>query len=254
MANSKFVKTLIIEDDPSSVKLLKEFLKDISFIEVAGEAGSIKDAEKLIAAHQDADLIFLDIDLNGVNSLDLLKNTKSRTKVLFITAYADFAVRAFEYNTVDYLVKPVSFDRLKKALARISVIDPESVPAESRANSGRFAMNNMILMNIDNEMKFIKISDINYIEAKGNYTDVHLADGSSFTTYGLIKVWEDKLPLDDFFRIHRSTIVSLHNVAKIERGAYDTGILYLRNIDKPFEVSRNYFSQIKGKFKLTSNL
>jgi two-component system LytT family response regulator len=250
MAN-KHIRTIIIEDDPSSVKLLKEFLKDINFIEVVGEANNIRDAEKLIADHQDADLIFLDIDLNGVNALDLMKGTKPKTKVLFITAYSDFAVRAFEYNTIDYLVKPVSFDRLKKALGRISVIETGTV---DKSLSGRFAMNNMILMNIDNEMKFIRISDINFIEAKGNYTDVYLIDGTQFTTYGLIKVWEDKLPVDDFFRVHRSTIVNLHNVAKIERGTYDTGVLYMKNIDKPFEVSRNYFSQIKGKFKLTSNL
>jgi two-component system LytT family response regulator len=112
----------------------------------------------------------------------------------------------------------------------------------------------MILMNINNEMKFIKIKDINFIEAKGNYTTVSLVDGTIFTTYGLIKVWEDKLPQDDFFRIHRSTIVNLHNVQKIEKGTYDTGILYLQNVKEPFEVSRNYFSIIKNKFKLTSNL
>jgi DNA-binding LytR/AlgR family response regulator len=83
---------------------------------------------------------------------------------------------------------------------------------------------------------------------------VALNDGKSFTTYGLIKLWEDKLPNDDFFRVHRSTIVNLHNVLKIERGNYDTGVLYLNGVDQPFEVSRNYFSMIKNKFKLTSTL
>jgi two-component system LytT family response regulator len=112
----------------------------------------------------------------------------------------------------------------------------------------------MVLMNIDEELKFIKIKDINYIEAKGNYTFVALNDGISFTTYGLIKLWEDKLPQDDFFRVHRSTIVNLHNVLKIERGNYDTGVLYLRGVEQPIEVSRNYFSIIKNKFKLTSTL
>jgi DNA-binding LytR/AlgR family response regulator len=176
---------------------------------------------------------------------------------LFTTSFAEFAVKAFEYNTIDYILKPISFDRLEKALSRIKLTEAEVEVEETddkNATNGRLTIDNMILMNINNEMKFIKIKDINYIEAKGNYTTVALTDETTFTTYGLIKVWEDKLPQDDFFRIHRSTIVNLHNVQKIEKGTYDTGILYLKGVKNPFEVSRNYFSIIKNKFKLTSNL
>lgn len=249
-SNTKSIKTLIIEDDPSSMILLKEFIKDFSYINIVGEATTIKEAELLVKNNNEVELVFLDIDLNGVNALDLVKYLKPKTKILFITAHPEFAVKAFEYNTIDYVIKPISFDRLKKALSRISGL--ESVEPEAKETSGRFAINNMVLMNINGELKFIKINEINYIEAKGNYTTVSLVDGTNFSTYGLIKVWEDKLPIDDFFRIHRSTIVNLHNVAKIERGTYDTGIMYLNGIAQPFEISRNYFSQIKGKFKLTS--
>lgn len=251
------VNALIIEDDAASITLLKEFLKDFSYINLLGVASNIKDAESLIKSHPKVDLLFMDIDLKGANSLDLIKHVDPKSKVLFITAFPDFAVKAFEFNTIDYIVKPISFDRLKKALSRLNIFEEEDAaeyePIPSK-HSGKFGIDNMVLMNIDNEMKFIKIRDINYIEAKGNYTYVALNDGSSFTTYGLIKLWEDKLPQDDFFRVHRSTIVNLHNVLKIERGTYDTGILYLKGVDQPFEVSRNYFSIIKNKFKLTSTL
>jgi two-component system LytT family response regulator len=252
------VNALIIEDDASSITLLKEFLRDFSYVQILGEASNIKDAEALIKTHNKvADLIFMDIDLKGVNSLDLIKYVNPKTKVLFITAFPDFAVKAFEFNTIDYIVKPISFDRLKKALSRLDIVEEHGAGEETdRAlkNNSKFGIDNMVLMNIDNEMKFVKIRDINYIEAKGNYTFVALNDNSSFTTYGLIKLWEDKLPSDDFFRVHRSTIVNLHNVLKIERGTYDTGILYLKGVEQPFEVSRNYFSIIKNKFKLTSTL
>lgn len=251
-SNPKSIRTLIVEDDPSSMILLKEFIKDFSYVDVVGEANTIKEAEELVKANLDVELIFLDIDLHGVNALDVVKYLKPKTKILFITAHPEFAVKAFEYNTIDYIIKPISFDRLKKALGRISGLEP--TPQAEKDNTGRFAINNMVLMNINGELKFIKIKDINYIEAKGNYTTVSLLDGTSFSTYGLIKVWEDKLPSEDFFRIHRSTIVNLHNVAKIEKGTYDTGIMYLNGVDQPFEISRNYFSQIKGKFKLTANL
>lgn len=258
MSNYSTVRTVIIEDDEASVSLLTEFLKSFTFIKVTAKAHTLKEAESLLSETADSiDLVILDIDLQGANSMDLIKHLKPKTKILFTTAFAEFAVKAFEYNTIDYLVKPISYDRLKKALARINIVSKDDEAGEIEEGSKgttRFAINNMVLMNINNEMKFIKIKDINYIQAKGNYTNVSLQDGTHFVTYGLIKVWEDKLPMDDFFRVHRSTIVNLHNVAKIDKGTYDTGILYLNGVEEPFEVSRNYFSIIKNKFKLTSTL
>ena len=253
----KTVDAIIIEDDSSSLALLKEYLKDFTYIKLLGEATNIKDAEFLIKNNPQVDLVFMDIDLNGTKALDLMKLIHHKTRIIFITAYPDFAVNAFEYNTIDYIVKPISRDRLKKATSRIGTfenVDENDNKVKPTKHTSKFGYDNMVLMNIDDELKFIKIKDINYIEAKGNYTFVALNDGISFTTYGLIKLWEDKLPQDDFFRVHRSTIVNLHNVLKIERGNYDTGVLYLRGVEQPIEVSRNYFSIIKNKFKLTSTL
>jgi DNA-binding LytR/AlgR family response regulator len=257
--SKSLINAVIIEDDASSVALLNEFLKSFDFIKVIGTAGKYKDSEQLLKEQSSSiDLLILDIDLEGANSLDLIKYLSPKTKILFTTSFTEFAVKAFEYNTIDYIVKPISYDRLNKALSRIDIIDraDEEVIGgdELSKHAGRFNITNMVLMNINNEMKFIQIRDINFIQAKGNYTNVCLQDGTQFVTYGLIKVWEDKLPLDDFFRVHRSTIVNLHNVVKIDKGTYDTGILYMKGIEEPFEVSRNYFSIIKNKFKLTSTL
>lgn len=254
------INTIIVEDDAASVALLTEFLKSFPFINIIGKASRYKEATDLIKTlSAEIDLLILDIDLEGANSLDLIKllREKPKTDILFVTSFTEFAVKAFEYNTIDYIVKPISFERLNKALGRIGSVEEPAASGtkhEVAKEVNRLAFSNMILMNINNEMKFIKISDINFIEAKGNYTNVALQDGTKFVTYGLIKVWEDKLPLEDFFRIHRSTIVNLHNVIKIEKGTYDTGILYLKGESSPFEVSRNYFSIIKNKFKLTSTL
>lgn len=256
--NKSVINTVIIEDDSASVALLTEFLKSFDFINLIGKAGTYKESEALLKdLANEIHLLILDIDLEGANSLDLIKFLNPKTKILFTTSFTEFAVKAFEFNTIDYIVKPISYDRLSKALSRIDLIDKESEDGDTDLlgkGPHRFSINNMVLMNINNEMKFIKIRDISYIQAKGNYTNVCLENGTQFITYGLIKVWEDKLPLDDFFRVHRSTIVNLHNVVKIDKGTYDTGILYLKGIDTPFEVSRNYFSIIKNKFKLTSTL
>jgi two-component system, LytTR family, response regulator len=251
------INTIIIEDDSASMTLLTEFLKSFNFIQIIGQATKLAEAEQLVKdlQHQ-IDLAVLDIDLKGASSLDLIKFFKPKTKILFTTAFPEFAVKAFEFNTIDYLIKPISFDRLNKALSRINLVEKteEDSKEELQQSTSRFNINNMVLMNVNNELKFVKIKDILYIQAKGNYTSVYLQDGTQFVTYGLIKVWEDKLPLDDFFRVHRSTMVNLHNVIKIEKGKYDTGVLYLKGIDEPIEVSRNYFSIIKNKFKLTSTL
>jgi two-component system, LytTR family, response regulator len=256
--NKSVINTVIIEDDSASVALLLEFLKSFEFINVIGKAGNYKESEALLKElTNEIQLLILDIDLEGANSLDLIKYLNPKTKILFTTSFTEFAVKAFEFNTIDYIVKPISYDRLSKALSRIDLIEEDQAeldPDIAGKAGHRFGINNMVLMNINNEMKFIKIKDICYIQAKGNYTNVCLENGTQFITYGLIKVWEDKLPLDDFFRVHRSTIVNLHNVVKIDKGTYDTGILYLKGIDTPFEVSRNYFSIIKNKFKLTSTL
>ncbi len=257
MKEKKSIRTILVEDDPVSMRLLKEFIKKFPYIQIIAEAVSFSEAEQALNNHKDFDLLITDIDLQGANALDLIKYVNPKTNILFTTSFSEFAVKAFEYNTIDYILKPISFDRLEKALSRIKTDEEIEVveAVEEKATQGqRLSIDNMILMNINNEMKFIKIKDINFIEAKGNYTAVSMVDGVTFTTYGLIKVWEDKLPQDDFFRIHRSTIVNLHNVQKIEKGTYDTGILYLKGVTEPFEVSRNYFSIIKNKFKLTSNL
>jgi len=258
MKDKKTIKTIVVEDDQISMKLLKEFLKKFPFIQIIAEATSFSEAEAALHKYKDFELLITDIDLQGANALDLIKYVNPVTNILFTTSFSEFAVKAFEYNTIDYILKPISFDRLEKALARIKVneddVIDEAIEEKGLIGTGRLSIDNMILMNINNEMKFIKIKDINFIEAKGNYTTVSMVDGIVFTTYGLIKVWEDKLPQDDFFRIHRSTIVNLHNVQKIEKGTYDTGILYLKGVAEPFEVSRNYFSIIKNKFKLTANL
>ena len=81
-----------------------------------------------------------------------------------------------------------------------------------------------------------------------------MIDGATFKTYGLIKIWEEKLPLEFFFRIHRSTIVNLNNIVRVTKGTFDSGILQLKNSERNFEISRNYFSQMKNKYKLTGNL
>jgi two-component system LytT family response regulator len=106
------------------------------------------------------------------------------------------------------------------------------------------------MVNAEHKMVLIKVKDINYISAYGNYTKVFLEDNKMYVTYGSIKNWMHRLPKEAFFQIHRSTIVNLLNVIKIDKWTNDTGRMYLKNVNEPFEISRNFFSELKKTFKI----
>jgi two-component system LytT family response regulator len=169
--------------------------------------------------------------------------------VIFITSHTNYAIKAFELNVVDYLLKPISIERLSKAIEKVTN-QWDGSTGFAHEQVGKFTAEHIILLSFDNRMSFVRIKDIIYIEAYGNYTKVYLDDGKLSVTYNSIKNWMNKLPEDMFIQIHRSTIVNLLSVTKIEKWANDTGRLYINGIDKPFEISRNYFFQIKKKYKM----
>jgi two-component system LytT family response regulator len=241
------IKAVIVDDVESMRVVLKKLLSSFDKIKLVGEAADFEEARNIISEER-PELLLLDIDLNGLTSIDLLKTIGYEPMVIFITSHTDFAIKAFELNAVDYLLKPISLERLTKAIEKVTNHWEDS-DYEGDDNA-RFSSDHIILLSFDNKMSFVKITDINYIEAYGNYTKVNLADGKLSVTYNSIKNWDAKLPEDLFIQIHRSTIVNLHNVTRIEKWANDTGRLYLKGVEKPFEISRNYFFQIKKKYKM----
>lgn len=244
----KNIRAVLVDDVEMMRITLKKVLEQFPHIELVGEASSFEQAKDVINNLQ-PDLLLLDIDLNGLTSIDLLGEINCTPKIIFITSHENFAVKAFELNAVDYILKPISASRISKAIQRItsSVAETEVLAADS---DEKFQSDQIILLNFDNKMNFIKIKDINYIEAYGNYTKVFMTDGKLSITYNSIKNWDAKLPSDVFIQIHRSTVVNLLNVLKIEKWTNDTGRLYLKGMEKPFEISRSYFFQIKKKYKM----
>ena len=241
------IKALIVDDVESMRTVLKKLLTNFEQIEVIGEASDFDEAKTIITEKQ-PDLLFLDVDLNGLTSIDLLSNLDYKPKVIFITSHSDYAIKAFEMNAIDYLLKPLSLDRLTKAIEKVSLNQDELSLTDN--SEEKFGLEHIILLTFDSKLCFIKIKEINYIEAYGNYTKVYLLDGKLSITYNSIKNWSTRLPEDSFIQIHRSTIINLLNVARIEKWANDTGRVYLNGIEKPFEISRNYFFQIKKKYKM----
>ena len=241
------IKAVIIDDLDSMRIVLKKLLSRFDQIQIIGEAADFQSATNLITKER-PDLLFLDIDLNGLGSFDLFESLGYQPMVVFITSHTDFAIKAFELNAVDYLLKPISIERLTKAVEKVTNKWEDISIEEDQLT--KFTADHIILLSFDNKMSFVRVKDINYIEAYGNYTKVHLFDGKLSVTYSSIKNWHFKLPEDLFIQIHRSTILNIDNVAKIEKWANDTGRLYLKGINRPFEISRNHFFQIKKKYKM----
>lgn len=249
MAKDK-IKSVVVEDVDFMRATIKKVLDGFPQIEIVGEASDFETARRVIN-ETEPELVFLDIDLNGLTSINLLNEINCEPKIIFITSHPDFAIKAFELNAVDYILKPISNDRIKKALDRLSNLgtNAEGTGVNPHANE-RFKLNQIVLLNFESKLTFIKIQDINYIEAFGNYTKIYMNDGKLSITYNSIKNWDNRLPEEVFIQIHRSTIVNLLNVSVIEKWTNDTGRLFLKGIEKPFEISRSYFSQIKKKYKV----
>ena len=244
------IRSVVVDDVDIMRVTLKKVLEGFPNIEIIGEASDYESAKNLINDTK-PDLVFLDIDLNGLTSIDLLNEISCNPKIIFITSHPDFAIKAFELNAVDYILKPISADRLRKAIERVNEFNTNSLDGSVMDESQeRFKADQIILLNFDSKLTFIKVQDINYIEAFGNYTKIYMNDGKLSITYNSIKNWDNRLPNDVFIQIHRSSLVNLLNVVKIEKWTNDTGRLFLKGVEKPFEISRSYFFQIKKKYKV----
>jgi two-component system LytT family response regulator len=198
------LKSIIVDDERLARVNLKKLLEPYPEIVIAGEADSCKNAVELIELHK-PQLIFLDIQLSGETGFDLLETIDNSIKIIFVTAYDEYAIRAFEVNAVDYLLKPLNPERLKTALNRV----------KSRDNSDKglakgYEYSDSIYVRLNNyASRFIKISSITFIEPVGNYSRIVTSEGKHCVVLKTLKQWQEELPDNNFVRIHRSSIINI---------------------------------------------
>lgn len=237
----KVWKSILIDDEPLAILELKRLLKDHYEIAIIGEATSFETG-KLIIEELKPDLIFLDIDLGTHSGFDLLESLKPDFQTIFITAFNDFAIRAFEVNALDYLLKPVHPERLKESLKRLG----NPYKDENKLLLKPF---DKILLNQHSSTKFITVSEISYIEALGDYTKICTENNICGICHHTIKKWITRLP-DIFCQTHRSFIVNLNNVKhlnKIQSNRYEVEFKKLSN---KIPVSKMYSKAIRDKFMI----
>ncbi len=234
-------KALIIDDERLARKDLISLLSIHDNVTVVGEADDVPSASQAIEK-LNPDVIFLDIQMPGDSGFDLLEKTDVDAHIIFVTAYDEYAIRAFEVNALDYLLKPVNPDRLAKALDKLE-FQEQDLPARIR----KLNYDDRLFLMIGKHFKFLKVNTILSVSAAGDYSEVLTSDGNKGLTHKSMKEWEARLPDQHFVRIHRSTIINMEFVDRVEEWFNYSFRVYLKGIEEPYVISRRYAAKLKEK-------
>jgi two-component system LytT family response regulator len=237
---------LIVDDERMARRELAFLLREYPGIRVAGEAGSVDEAVAEIRRLRPA-LVFLDVQMTGETGFDLFAREPISAKVIFVTAYDEYALRAFEVNALDYLMKPVNPARLREAVRRFLESDGRVNAAIGRPVT-RLTYADAILVTIDRTPRFVALPSIACILADGDYTRLVGTSGALGLVLKSMKEWEDRLPERNFFRIQRSAIVNCAHVGRFEpwcNGAYH---VHMPQLAAPLVMSRRYARVFRDRF------
>lgn len=204
------LRCLLIDDEPPALKVLAKYISAINGLEISGQCRNAIEALDIL--HQKpVDVIFLDIKMPRILGTEFLKNLSHPPKVIFVTAYREYAVDGFELDAVDYLVKPVSFERFFKSITKLKrLMGQETAGAVSNDSSSPDAF---VYLKVDRDMKKFFVNEIEYIESWKDYVRVYLTGGKHFMVKQSISAMENLLSEHRFIRVHRSYMVSLEKIS-----------------------------------------
>ena len=241
---------LIAEDEPMLRAQLKSRLADAwPELAIIAEAANGADALAMVEAHQ-PDIVFLDIRMPVKSGIDVARALEGRCHAVFVTAYDEYAVTAFDEGAVDYVLKPVSPERIAKVVARLksrlasAPLDLSAVLARLAAREGGGFLK-WIRASLGATMKLIDVGDVLYFQAEDKYTKVVTAAGDAHIKKPIKELFEELDP-ESFWQIHRATIVNLRAIARIERDWRDQPVISLRDRDEKLAVSRTFAHRFKA--------
>ena len=243
------IKTILIDDEPLSREIIKSYLTSYKNIEVVAECNDGFEGVKSIMQHQ-PDLIFLDIQMPKINGFEMLELVEKVPSVIFTTAFDEYAIRAFETNAIDYLLKPFSPERFRKAIDKF-------LEKKSSANSGSKEETETLLESVaaspnqaerivvktGNKVKIIPVHDILFLEADDDYVKIVTSEGS-FLKNRTMQFYEKTLDPKFFVRVHRSFIVHVNQITRIDPYQKETHLAILRD-GKQIPVSKTGYSKLK---------
>lgn len=216
------IRTILIDDENNALEVLEILLnKYCPQVKILEKCNGGKAGIEAIEKHQ-PDLIFLDIEMPHINGFDVLTATKNyKYKVVFTTAYNEFAIKAFKFSAIDYLLKPIDFEELKEAVNKISAIENLSIFEENLQkliSQFQKPKEKRIALPVHNSLQFFDFDDIIRIESESNYSHIFLIDKRKITLSKTLKEVEEKFEGQNFFRVHQSHFINLNQIDKIYKG------------------------------------
>lgn len=244
------MRTLIVDDERLARNELKRLLEPYTKIEIIGEAANAEEALVMIDELQ-PELLFLDIQMPGKNGFELLSSIEGKTpEVIFTTAYDEYAIKAFEYNALDYLLKPIDNERLKETIHRIE--ENQAAPETSAGNNERvekiLGENDQVFVKDGEKCWFVKLGKVRLFESMGNYVRLHFDDQKPLVLKSLNNL-EERLDSGTYFRANRKHIINLHWIEKIEPWFSGGLLVTLQGGDK-IEISRRQAIRFKELMSL----
>ena len=250
MKDYSSIRALIIEDEEPARALIRHYLAKHAGIEIVGECADGYCGLKLIRELK-PDLLFLDIQMPKLTGFELLEVIEEKPDIIFTTAYDEYAIKAFDMNAVDYLLKPFSQERFDLAITktiekiRSGASDGSNIKAlTGYSNEGSPAIRRIVVRK-GNAISFIPVNTILYLEAEDDYVMIWHLEGKALKQQTM-KFYEENLPGNEFVRIHRSFIVGVEQIGKIEPYGKDTHRAILKN-GKSLPVSRGGYKTLKEK-------
>ena len=228
------ISCIVVDDEPLARQLLEGYISQTPGLNCIAVCQSAVEAFSILHEHK-VDVMFLDIQMPGITGINFLRSLKNAPKVIFTTAYTDYAVDAFELEALDYLLKPITFERFIKAIQKVNPRKEETTEHTSSIDEN----NNYIFLKVDRRLVKINHTDIIYIEGYGDYLKVHTAD-QTYVTYMTFAKLEQLLPPSKFLRIHRSTVVNADHIRFAEGN-------FLRVKDQDLAIGQSYRDKLFNK-------
>jgi DNA-binding LytR/AlgR family response regulator len=224
------LKCLIVDDEPSGRYVIEEYVSEVSFLQIVGIAENALKANELILAHK-TDLIFLDIQMPKLNGFDFLRTLNYYPMVILTTAYSEYGLQGFEYNALDYLLKPISIERFLKSVNKAKDY------YEMRYRKG--VDEDCFFVKCNNKYEKINYGDLLFVEAANNYVILKTRQ-KRIITYLTFRALEDELPAGQFIKVHKSFIVALSKIDNLDREEISIG-------DNKIPISRSMREEVLNK-------
>lgn len=236
------MKVLLVDDERLARKEMNGLLKNYPELEVVGECANADEAIEQIN-EKNPDLVFLDIQMPGKNGFDMLRELERTPEIVFVTAYDEYAIRAFQVNALDYLLKPVHPDRLDECVKKILAEEETEEDVEAVESTERLAQDDQIFLKDGEKCWFVRVGDVRLFESEGNYVRVFFHDQKPLILKSLNNL-EKRLDPKLFFRANRKYIINLKEIERIENW-FNGGLMAEMKDGKKIEISRRQAARFK---------